>query len=116
MSQLRRLLAALVTLLALGAMAAAPAQAQSSATARPYAVSAERAMDVTRTVLQRHGFELVRVMRSEDAQVLYYRGDPLGPEGTRPIERIVIRMVNRRVVFEDTPAALMADIDRALAL
>jgi hypothetical protein len=116
MSPRRRLLAALVTLLALAAMAAAPAPAQSSAPAKPYAVSAERAMDVTRTVLQRHGFELVRVVHSEDAQVIYYRGAPVGAEGTRPIERIVIRTVERRVVFEDTPAALMADIDRGLSL
>lgn len=116
MSPRRRLLAAFIALLALGAMAAAPARAQSSDTARHYAVSAERAVDVTRSVLQRHGFELVRVVRSEDAQVLYYRGAPVGEAGTRPIERIVIRTVERRVVFEDTPAALMADIDRGLGL
>ncbi len=116
MSPRGRLLAVLITLLALGSIAATPALAQESATAKHYAVSPERAMDVTRTVLQRHGFELVRVIRSEDAQVIYYRGSPVGEEGTRPIERIVIRTVERRVVFEDTPSALMADIDRGLAL
>ena len=116
MSPRGRLLAVLVTLLALGCLAAAPVRAQESATAKHYAVSAERAMDVTRTVLQRHGFELVRVVRSEDAQVIYYRGSPVGEEGTRPIERIVIRTVERRVVFEDAPSALMADIDRGLSL
>jgi len=116
MSPRRRLLAALVTLLALGTMAAAPAQAQATATAKHYAVSVERAMDVTRTVLRHHGFELVRVVRSEDAQVIYYRGSPIGEDGKGPIERIVIRTVERRVVFEDTPSALMADIDRGLTL
>ena len=78
MSPRRRLVATLVTLLALGTMAVAPAHAQASADAKHYAVTAERAMDVTRGVLQRHGFELVRVVRSEDAQVIYYRGDPVG--------------------------------------
>ena len=116
MSPRGRLIAALVTLVVLGTLAATPAQAQESATAKQYAVSADRAMDVTRAVLQRHGFELVRVVRSEDAQVIYYRGSPIGEEGTRPIERIVIRTVDRRVVFEDAPYALMADIDRGLAL
>jgi len=116
MSPRRRLLVALVTLLALGVTAAMPAWAQETSTAKHYAVSAERAMDVTRSVLQRHGFELVRVVRSEDAQVIYYRGSPIGENREGPIERIVIRTVGRRVVFEDTPSALMADIDRGLAL
>ena len=115
MSPGRRLLAALVSLVALVTVGAAPARAQASATATQYAVSAERAMEVTRSVLQRHGFALVRVIRSEDAQVIYYRGDPVGAEGARPIERIVIRTVEHRVAFEDTPAALMSDIARGLA-
>lgn len=116
MSRRGRLLAVLVALVALGTLAAAPVQAQASATAKQYAVSAERAMDVTRAVLQRRGFAVVRVMSSEDAQVIYYRGSPVGAEGARPIERIVIRTMGHRVVFEDAPAALMADIDRGLAL
>ena len=116
MSPHGRLFAALVTLVVLGVLAATPAQAQGSVTAKQYSVSADRAMDVTRAVLQRRGFELVRVVRSEDAQVIYYRASPVGEEGARPIERIVIRTVDRRVVFEDAPSALMADIDRGLAL
>ena len=117
MSPRRRLLAALITLLALGTMAAAPAHAQGKSKAKHYAVSSDRAMTVTRTVLERQGFEVVRVVRSEDAQVVYYRAGNHGRgKGKGPIERMVIRTVERRVVFEDTPPAVLVDIDLNLKL
>ena len=119
MSPRRRLLAALITLLALGTMAAAPAHAQGNSKAKHYAVSSDRAMTVTRTVLERQGFEVVRVVRSEDAQVVYYRAGNHGRgkgKGKGPIERMVIRTVERRVVFEDTPPAVLVDIDLNLKL
>ena len=117
MSPRRRLLAALVTLLALGTMAAAQAHAQGNGKATHYAVSSDRAMTVTRTVLERQGFELVRVVRSEDAQVIYYRAGNQGRgKGKGPIERMVIRTVERRVIFEDTPPAVLVDIDLNLKL
>ncbi|HVL17583.1 MAG TPA: hypothetical protein VM387_06290 [Gemmatimonadales bacterium] len=117
MSPRRRLLAALITLLALGTMAAAPVRAQGNSKAKHYAVSSDRAMTVTRTVLERQGFEVVRVVRSEDAQVVYYRAGNHGRgKGKGPIERMVIRTVERRVVFEDTPPAVLVDIDLNLKL
>ena len=117
MSPRRRLLAALVTLLALGTMAAAQARAQGNGKVKHYAVSSDRAMTVTRTVLERQGFELVRVVRSEDAQVIYYRAGNQGRgKGKGPIERMVIRTVERRVIFEDTPPAVLVDIDLNLKL
>lgn len=117
MSLRRRLLAALITLLALGTMAAAPAHAQGKGKAKHYAVSSDRAMSVTRTVLERQGFEVVRVVRSEDAQVIYYRAGNHGRgRGKGPIERMVIRTVERRIVFEDTPSGILVDIDLNLKL
>ena len=117
MSPHRRLLAALITLLALGTMAAAPAHAQGKGQAKHYAVSSDRAMSVTRAVLERQGFEVVRVVRSEDAQVIYYRAGNHGRgRGKGPIERMVIRTVERRIVFEDTPSGILVDIDLNLKL
>jgi hypothetical protein len=74
-------------------------------------------MSVTRTVLERQGFEVVRVVRSEDAQVIYYRAGNHGRgRGKGPIERMVIRTVERRIVFEDTPSGILVDIDLNLKL
>jgi hypothetical protein len=115
MSPRRRLLAALVTLLALGTMAAPRAHAQGKSKAKHYAVSSDRAMTVTRTVLERQGFEVVRVVRSEDAQVVYYRAGNHG-RGKGQGPRMVIRTVERRVVFEDAPPAVLVDIDLNLKL
>jgi hypothetical protein len=117
MSPRRRLLAALLTLLAVGSLAAAPAHAQGKGKDKHYAVSSDRAMTVTRTVLERQGFEVVRVVRSEDAQVVYYRAGNQGRgKGKGPIERMVIRTVERRIVFEDTPPTVLVDIDLNLKL
>ena len=113
----RRLLAALITLLALGTMAAAPAHAQGRGNGKRYAVSSDRAMSVTRAVLDRQGFEVVRVVRSHDAQVIYYRAGNRGHgRGKGPLERMVIRTVERRIVFEETPSSILVDIDLNLKL
>ena len=117
MSPCRRLLATVATLLVVGSLAVAPAHAQGRGRAKEYAVSSDRAMTVTRTVLERQGFELVRVVRAEDAQVIYYRAGNQGRgKGKGPIERMVIRTVERRVVFEDTPPTVLVDIDLNLKL
>lgn len=113
----RRLAAAFIALLALGTMAAAPAHGQGKGNGKHYAVSSDRAMSVTRTVLERQGFDVVRVVRSNDAQVIYYRAGNHGRgRGKGPVERMVIRTVERRVVFEDTPSAILVDIDLDLKL
>jgi hypothetical protein len=82
-----------------------------------YAVSNDKAMDVTRAVLGRQGFEVVRIIRSEDAQVIYYRrGNKGRGKGKGPVERMIIRTVDRRIVFEETPPAILVDIDIKLRL
>jgi hypothetical protein len=96
-------------------VAAAPAHAQGRG--KHYAVSSDKAMTVTRTVLERRGFEVVRVVHSDGAEVVYYRAGNKGRgKGKGPVERMVIRTVERRIVFEEAPAAIMVDIDVRLKL
>jgi hypothetical protein len=78
-----------------------------------YATTANDAMSATRVVLQRKGYEVVRVVRNGDAQVIYYRRvDQRGGA----MERMVIRTIERRVVFEGVPSALLEGIDHELKL
>jgi hypothetical protein len=102
-----------VTALALTAATTAQAQAKG----KHYAVSSDKAMTATRAVLERKGYELVRVVNSGDAQVIYYRrGNNGRGKGGGPMERMVIRTVERRVVFEEVPSGLLLDIDLELKL
>jgi hypothetical protein len=103
---------------ALGLTAAtSPALAQGKGKAKHYGVTSDKAMTATRTVLQRQGFEIVRVARNGDAQVIYYRrGNNGRGKGQGPMERMVIRTVERRIVFEEAPSAILLDIDFELKL
>ena len=57
------------------------------------------------------------MVRSDDAQVIYYRAGNRGRgKGKGPVERMVIRTVERRVVFEEAPPAILVDIDLNLKL
>ena len=94
-----------VTALALTATTPTKAHAQHASTTD--------AMSATRVVLRRKGYEVVRVVQNGDAQVIYYRRS--GQRGSA-MERMVIRTVERRVVFEGVPAALLEDIDHELKL
>jgi hypothetical protein len=95
----------------------APAHAQGKGKEKHYAVSSDRAVTVTRDVLVRQGYTVVRVERVGATQVVYYRAGNHGRgKGKGPVERMVIRTVDRRVIFEDTPPALMVDIDVNLKL
>ena len=112
----RRVIAGIaVAVAALSVAMATPAQAQGKG--RHYTVSTSRAMDVTRVVLERQGYELVRVVQAPGSQVIYYRrGNKGRGKGQGPMERMVIRTVERRVVFEDVPSAILVDIDLQLKL
>jgi hypothetical protein len=102
---------------ALTVLVAVPAHAQGQGKGKHYTVSTDKAMDVTRVVLQRQGYELVRVVREPDTQVIYYRrGNNGRGKGKGPLERMVIRTVDRRVVFEEAPSAILVDIDFQLKL
>lgn len=115
--QPRRFVAGLALALAALTIAAAPVHAQGKGKAKHYAVSSDRAVVVTRDVLVRQGYDVVRVERVGATQVVYYRAGNHGRgRGKGPVERMVIRTVDRRVVFEDAPPAIMVDIDVHLKL
>lgn len=115
--QPRRVVAGLALAWAALTIAAAPAHAQGKGKAKHYAVSSDRAVVVTRDVLVRQGYDVVRVERVGATQIVYYRAGNHGRgRGKGPVERMVIRTVDRRVVFEDAPPAIMVDIDVHLKL
>jgi len=114
----RRLAAGLALAVAALTLSAAPAHAQGKGKGpKHYEVTTDRAISVTRTVLVRQGYDVVRVERVGVTQVVYYRAGNHGRgKGKGPLEKMVIRTVDRRIVFEDTPPAIMVDIDVNLKL
>jgi lipopolysaccharide export system protein LptA len=113
----RRFAAGLALALSAVALSAAPAHAQGKGRDKHYAVSSDRAVTVTRNVLVRQGYDVVRIERVGATQVVYYRAGNRGRgRGKGPVEKMVIRTVERRIVFEDTPPAIMVDIDVNLKL
>ena len=113
----RRLVAGLALAAAALAVSVAPAQAQGKGKAKHYAVTNDRAVSVTRTVLVRQGYDVVRIERVGATQVVYYRAGNHGRgKGKGPMQRMVIRTVERRIVFEETPPAILVDIDVNLKL
>ena len=95
------------------AVLAAPLAAQGHGPKR-YAVSKDRAVVVTREVLGRKGFEVVRVETVGNDQVVWYRAGNRGRgRGKGPPMRMVIRRdpVVNRIVFLETPPAILVDID-----
>jgi hypothetical protein len=112
----RALFALTVAAAALTVTTASSVEAQGNGKKR-YAVTTDRALSATRIVLQRQGYEIVRVATSSDAQVVYYRRGNRGRgKGQGPMERMVIRTVERRIVFEEAPSAILVDLDFELKL
>jgi hypothetical protein len=115
----RQLLWSALVALTLVGIAAAPAHAQGKAKGhhKHYVVSSEKAVTVTRSVLVRQGYAVVRVERLGDTQVVYYRpGKKWRGRGRAPIHRLVIRTVEDHVVFEETEPSVLVDIDVGLKL
>jgi uncharacterized protein (UPF0548 family) len=113
----RRFAAGLALALAALAVSVSPAHAQGKGKDKHYSVSSDKAVRVTRTVLVRQGFNVVRIERVGTTQVVYYRAGNHGRgKGKGRLEKMVIRTVDRRIVFEDTPPAIMVDIDVNLKL
>jgi hypothetical protein len=113
----RRFVAGLALAVLALAVSVVPAHAQGKGKDKHYAVSTDRAVTVTRNVLVRQGYDVVRIERVGATQVVYYRAGNRGRgRGKGPVEKMVIRTVERRIVFEDTPPAIMVDIDVNLKL
>lgn len=84
---------------------------------KQYKVTHDRAVSVTREVLVRQGYEVVRIETDGPTQVVYYRAGNKGKgKGKGKLEKMVIRREAERVVFVDTPAAILLDIDIRLRL
>lgn len=82
-----------------------------------YAVTHDRAVAVTREVLVRQGYEVVRIETDGPTQVVYYRAGNSGKgKGKGKVETMVIRREAERVIFVDTPPAILVDIDLRLRL
>jgi len=115
---LSRFAAGLALAVAVLAVSTAPGYAQGKGKGpKHYVVTTDRAVSVTRTVLVRQGYDVVRVERVGTTQVVYYRAGNHGRgKGKGPLEKMVIRTVDRRIVFEQTPPAILVDIDVNLKL
>ncbi len=107
----------LLSLAAMLLLAASSTSLAAQGKSKHYAVSSDRAVTVTREVLGRQGYEVVRVEREGNEQVVYYRrGNNGRGKGKGRLERMVIRREAERVVFVDTPPAILVDIDVRLKL
>jgi hypothetical protein len=80
-------------------------------------VTQDRAVAVTREVLVRQGYEVVRIETDGPTQVVYYRvGNQGKGKGKGRVETMVIRREAQRVIFVDTPPTILVDIDLRLRL
>jgi len=104
-----------LTLLLL-AVLAMPAAAQGRGP-KKYGVTTDRALVVTKEVLVKQGYEVVRVENSGRDYVVWYRRGNMGRgKGKGPPVRMVIHRDVDRVVFLETPNAVLVDIDVRLKL
>ena len=84
---------------------------------KKYKVSTDRAIVTTREVLIHQGFEVIRIEQHDADQIVWYRQGNRGRgRGKGPPLKMVIRRDVDRVVFVDTPPAILADIDLRLRL
>ncbi len=112
--RLLRVILLTIAMLAMGAVVT-PMGAQERS--REYAVSASVAVDALRDVMGRSGFEIVRIENDGGDRIVYYRrGNNGRGKGKGRPERIVIRRVESRIVFEGAPSGILVDIDVRLRL
>lgn len=96
-------------------LATTPALAQGKS--KHYVVTNDRALIVTREVLVKQGFEVVRVTTEGASQVVYYRSGNRGKgKGKGKLEKMIIRREAEHVVFLETPAPILGAIDIRLRL
>lgn len=112
MSAGRKLLWSCLALVVLLASRTVPAHAQGEGKYKHYVISNERAISVTRRVLIHQGYTVVRIQRVGPTHVVYYRRGNMGRgKGKGPLQRMVIRTVRDRVMFEETEPTVLVDID-----
>jgi hypothetical protein len=85
--------------------------------AKKHVVTVDDAVVVTREVLIKHGYEIVRVETVHGTRVVYYRAGNRGRgRGKGPVETLIIRPSEERVVFERAPRSVLIDINVRLGL
>src|SRR2546426_7600805 len=78
---------------------------------KKYTVTTDRAVVVTREVLVKQGYEVVRVENSgRDYIVWYRRGNRGRGKGKGPPVKMVIHRTEDRVVFLSAPSAVLVDM------
>lgn len=98
-------------------LCALPLAAQGRGPRKEFVVAPDRAISVTRDVLVRQGYEVVRIDIVGNDRVVYYRRGNMGRgKGKGPIVKMIIRRVENRIVFVDTPDAILVDINVKLRL
>ena len=99
-----------------GLLVATPAAGQGRGP-KKYAVTNDRALVVTQEALVKHGYEVVRVENGGRDLVVWYRAGNRGRgKGKGPPVKMVIHRTEDRVVFLQTPSAVLVDIDLKLKL
>lgn len=107
----------LLVLSLLGALVAAPLVAQGHKHKKEFVVAPSRAVSVTREVLVRQGYEVIRIEVVGNDRIVYYRRGNMGKgKGKGAPVKLIIRRVENRVVFVDTPDAVLVDINVRLRL
>ena len=115
MSPQHRMLSRVGPILAALCLLSVPLAGQGNA--KRYAVSHDRALVVAREVLVKQGYDVVRVDVVGATQVVYYRRGNQGKgKGKGKLEKLVIRREADRIIFDDTPSALLVAIDIKLRL
>jgi len=104
-------------LLLLAAVFAAPLAAQGRGPKKEFVVAPDRAISVTREVLVRQGYEVVRIEVSGNDRIIWYRRGNMGRgRGKGPLVKMIVRRVENRIIFVDTPDAILVDINVKLRL
>ena len=74
-------------------------------------VSSSEAVDLSRELLIKHGFQVTRVETVKDAQVIYYRAGNNGRgRGQGPLRKMIVRPYGHIVTFEAAPENVRLDI------
>lgn|SRR5574341_28516 len=111
---MRRIIAGVV--LTLGLVTGAAAQGRGGGP-KKYAVTHDRAIAVTREVLVAKGYEVIRIETQGPDRIVWYRAGNQGRgRGKGPPQKLIIRRVENRIVFVDTPSLFLVDIDVRLRL
>ena len=77
-----------------------------------YAVTNDRALMVTRDVLDRKGYEVTKIQNKGSDQIVWYRSSKhaKGTSASKPVRMVIHRDVDK-IVFLETPQPILVAID-----